>query len=151
MAALVAIRANCGASLQGNLLCLLPEVPLLRSRLAGLLPCRGCVAGCVAQGPGSDRAPSLLLDYSQIIGVDGEADFKSKKANLGAERQEGLLSSTHQGQEDHESGQLHSSSIHCFAGHESEANVVSTQDEEPGVVLQQPLTGNHFVMKLGQP
>lgn len=43
-------------------------------RLAALQRC----AGCVGQGPESDRGPSLLLDYSWIIGVDGEADFKSK-------------------------------------------------------------------------
>lgn len=57
-----------------------------------------------------------------------------------------MLSCTHQGHEDHEPGQLHSSAIHSFAGQDGEADAVPTQEEEPSVVLHQPLLGNHFGM-----
>lgn len=59
--------------------------------------------------------------------------------NLGAN-----LSCTHQSHEDHEPGQLHSPAIDSFAGQEGEADAVPTEEQEPSVVLHQPLLGNHF-------
>lgn len=51
---------------------------------------------------------------------------------------------THQNHEHQEPGQLHRSAIDSFAGQEGEADAVAAEEEEPGVVLHQPLLRNHL-------
>lgn len=51
---------------------------------------------------------------------------------------------TYQSQKDYQLCQFSSPSIHSFTSHESETDVVATQNQETCIILQKPLTGNHF-------
>lgn len=60
---------------------------------------------------------------------------------------EKILFFTYQSQKDHQPCQFNGPSIHSFTGHESETDVVPTQDQETCIILQKPLTGNHFYQR----